>query len=59
VTKPINLNRIRKKRARSERKDKADTNAKKFGRTKRERTEDELSRKLARRHLDQHRLDKE
>lgn len=59
MTTPINLNRVRKEHARAERKAISDANAKKYGRTKQERAEDEVSRKRASRRLDQHRLDKE
>ena len=55
--KPINLNKARKAKARSNAKAKADENAIRFGRSKAEKSADELreARRLLR--LDQHKRD--
>jgi hypothetical protein len=55
--KPINLNKARKAKAKSDAKAKADENAIRFGRSKAERSADELreARRLLR--LDQHKRD--
>lgn len=52
---PINLNRARKARARSDKARQADENAVKFGRTRAEKDRDDARAKAARRHLDAHR----
>lgn len=52
MTTPINLNKARKARARSDRKARADENAIKFGRTKAERTRDQREAEKAARDLD-------
>jgi hypothetical protein len=56
---PVNLNRFRKARARSEAEREAQANAAKFGRTKAERVLEASRGEKARRALDQHRLEDE
>ena len=51
--KPINLNQVRKARARAEDKAKADANAVRFGRTKAERLAEATRAEQARKRLDQ------
>lgn len=53
--KPISLSKVRKARARSEAKRKADANSVKFGRTKAERSGEKARRGLAEKQLDAHR----
>lgn len=55
--KPVNLNRVRKDRARADRKAKADANAAKFGRSKAGRELDRARNEKADKTLDQHRID--
>lgn len=50
--KPINLNQVRKSRARAQAKAKADENAIRFGRTKAEKLQEEAAQKHAKRNLD-------
>jgi hypothetical protein len=57
VTTPVNLNRIRKDKARAEAKARADQNAVKFGRTKAEKELDKARAAQAAARLDQHRKD--
>ncbi|PKQ13963.1 MAG: DUF4169 domain-containing protein [Alphaproteobacteria bacterium HGW-Alphaproteobacteria-1] len=52
---PVNLNRVRKQRARAERQARADQNAARFGRTKAQKILEEAEADKARRTLDQHR----
>jgi len=47
MTQPINLNKVRKAKAREESKTRADANAAKFGRTKAQRLLDTTREKLA------------
>mgnify|MGYP000070412094 CR=1 FL=1 len=54
----VNLNRVRKDKARAEKRAEADANAVKFGRTKSERRKSEAEARKADRHLDGHRRDK-
>ena len=54
MAKPINLNRVRKERARTERKRTADANAVRFGRTKAQRESDRAEAEIAVRRLDDH-----
>ena len=56
--KPVNLNRVRKAKARADAKAKADENAVRFGRTKAEKSLDKAreDQKIAR--LDQHKRDR-
>lgn len=54
---PVNLNRVRKDKARAEAKARADQNAVKFGRTKAEKDIDKARADQAARVLDQHRKD--
>ncbi len=56
---PVNLNRVRKEKARKDAKAKADANAAKFGRTRAERDVDTAREVAARRRLDQHKRDPE
>ena len=55
--KPVNLNRYRKEKARTERKARADRNAVAFGRTKAEKEVVKLQQKKQKRDLDNHELD--
>ncbi|MGR3502870.1 DUF4169 family protein [Pseudaestuariivita sp.] len=54
---PINLNKARKAKARTQKRAKADENAVKFGRTKAQKDADKRTADKAIRHLDQHRRD--
>ena len=54
---PVNLNRVRKEKARAEAKARADQNAVKFGRTKAEKELDKARAEQAAARLDQHRKD--
>ncbi len=56
---PVNLNRVRKEKARDEARRQADANSVKFGRTKAERLGDALRNEKARAALDRHKLDDE
>jgi hypothetical protein len=55
----VNLNRVRKSRARVEKQKTADVNAVKFGRTKAERLIDVVRDEKARKMLDQHEMEEE
>lgn len=55
----VNLNRVRKSRARVEKQKTADVNAVKFGRTKAERLIDVMRDEKARKMLDQHEMEEE
>ncbi len=57
MTQPVNLNRVRKQRARAERKARADENAIRFGRSKNEKRRDDASAEKAARDLDGHKRD--
>ena len=50
--KPVNLNRVRKEKARSERRAQADENAVKFGRSKAQKTREAADAARAAAHLD-------
>ncbi|HMB12854.1 MAG TPA: DUF4169 family protein [Roseovarius sp.] len=52
---PVNLNRVRKQKARAATKARADENSARFGRTKAQRSLEETEAEKARRILDQHR----
>lgn len=52
--KPVNLNRVRKDKARAEKRARADENAVKFGRTKAEKARDGAAADKAGKHLDGH-----
>ena len=54
---PINLNKVRKARARADKAVKADENAVKFGRTKVQKQADKHAADTAERHLDGHKRD--
>lgn len=56
--KPVNLNRVRKDKARAEKKARADSNALKFGRTKVERSLEKAREYKAVRDIDGHKLNK-
>ncbi|MBE0454443.1 DUF4169 family protein [Roseovarius autotrophicus] len=56
---PVNLNRVRKQKARDARKSRADENAARFGRTKAQKVEEEAARARARAYLDAHRREEE
>lgn len=56
---PINLNRVRKAKARIAKKAKAEENAVKFGQSKARKTRDETERAKARHDLDGHRRSEE
>lgn len=56
---PINLNKVRKEKSRSEAKAQADANAVKFGRTKAQRLLETAREDLAARRLDQLKFDEE
>lgn len=55
----INLSRARKTRARDDKRQKADANAARFGRTRAEREAAALEAEKAARHLDQHKLEED
>ena len=55
MTEPINLNKVRKERAKTAKRQQADENAAKFGRTKAERARDEAQSKRTAEHIDAHR----
>lgn len=57
MSKPVNLNRFRKDKARAEKKDRADQNAIAFGRTKDEKLLDRARADKARRDLDGHKAE--
>lgn len=52
---PVNLNRVRKEKARAEEKARANENAAKFGRSKARKEAEKAQAEAARRLLDQHR----
>lgn len=56
---PVNLNRVRKQRARAAQKARADENAARFGRTKAQKMREQDDADKARSALDQHRRDQE
>mgnify|MGYP003571127381 CR=1 FL=1 len=56
---PVNLNRIRKHKARAAKKARADENAARFGRTKAQKTREEAEAEKARHVLDLHRREEE
>jgi hypothetical protein len=55
VNTPVNLNRVRKEKARAAKKARADENAVKFGRTKPEKELEKARAEQARKTLDAHR----
>lgn len=59
MSKPVNLNKARKARARQMAKDQADRNAVAFGRTKAQKTADKTAREKAEQTLDAHRREPE
>ncbi|WP_371224120.1 DUF4169 family protein [Roseovarius sp. 2305UL8-3] len=54
MAQPVNLNRVRKEKARAEKKARADTNAVAFGRTKAQKTAEKAKTDAQVRALDQH-----
>lgn len=54
MSKPVNLNRFRKEKARADKKARADENSVKFGRTKSEKQRDTNKTQADIRHLDEH-----
>ncbi|EAQ26776.1 DUF4169 family protein [Roseovarius sp. 217] len=56
---PVNLNRVRKQKARAADKARAEENAARFGRTKAQKTIEQAQADKARAALDDHRLDKD
>lgn len=56
--KPVNLNRVRKDKARAEKRARADENAVKFGRTKAEKARDDAAADKAGKHIDDHKRDR-
>ncbi|MEQ9258086.1 MAG: DUF4169 family protein [Roseovarius sp.] len=54
---PVNLNRVRKEKARAEKRARADENAAKFGRSKAEKAREAARAEKAARDLDGHRRD--
>ncbi len=57
MEKPVNLNRFRKDKARTEKRARGDANAVKFGRTGAQKAAEEKDRERSARALDQHRRD--
>lgn len=57
MSKPVNLNRFRKEKARADKKARADENAVKFGRRKSEKELDQARADKAARDLDGHKAD--
>lgn len=55
--KPVNLNKVRKAKARAEKTARAHQNAAKFGRTKAQRTVEEMERSKALTQIDGHKRD--
>jgi hypothetical protein len=58
MSKPVNLNRFRKEKARAEKKARADQNAVTFGLSKAEKSARDQERAQDKRHLDGHERDK-
>lgn len=56
---PVNLNRVRKQKARAAQKARADENAARFGRTRAQRALEQAEADKARAALDQHRRDED
>ena len=54
---PVNLNKVRKARARAEKRARADENAVKFGRSKADKDRDRMMSERAVHKLDQHKRD--
>jgi hypothetical protein len=59
MTEVINLNQKRKAKARTEKERKAAQNRIKFGRTKQEKNKEQLSAKLAEKHIQGHKMETE
>lgn len=57
MTKPVNLNRFKKTKARAEKQARASENAVKFGRTKSEKLRDAAKAQAMKNHLDKHKRD--
>jgi len=56
---PVNLNRVRKQKARAAKKARADENAARFGRTKAQKAGEEAAAARSRAHIDAHRREEE
>lgn len=54
MTEPVNLNKVRKERARADKKARADKNVRLFGRSKTEKLQERAQSDKAVRHLDGH-----
>lgn len=59
MSKPVNLNRVRKEKARADKRAKADQNAVKFGRSKAEKARDKAEQDNAITRLDAHKRETE
>ncbi len=57
MTQPVNLNKVRKERARAAKKARADENVQRFGLTKSEKQQAKRQTDKAARHLDGHKRD--
>ena len=57
MSKPVNLNRFRKDKARADKKARADENSVKFGRTKADKSRDKAENDRTTRRLDGHKAD--
>ena len=59
MSEPISLNKVRKERAKVAKRQKADENAVRFGRTKAEKARDEAQAKRQSAHIDGHHRDED
>ncbi|MBT8456270.1 MAG: DUF4169 family protein [Rhodobacteraceae bacterium] len=59
MSKPVNLNKHRKAKARAEKRAEADANAVRYGQSKADKARDATQAEKAARHLDQHKRDPE
>lgn len=59
MSKPVNLNKHRKAKARAEKRAEADANAVRYGQSKADKARDAAQAEKATRHLDQHKRDPE
>ncbi len=57
MSKIVNLNRVRKSKAREDKRIQADANAARFGRSNVEKNRDQVERQKRRDHIDGHRLE--
>ena len=58
MTQPVNLNKVRKERARADKKVRASENVRRFGRSKAEKQQEQAQIDKAARHIDSHKTDK-